>query len=68
MALVGEASLLRNPGKGLIGPHQRLGALKPTLHDVALWTDPKRQLERAAEVIRTKTGDPSEIGQSQGIS
>ena len=57
MALVGKPCLLRNPGKRLIGPaHQRLGALETALHDVALWTDPKRQLEGAAEVIGAKTG------------
>ena len=69
MALVGETSLLRDPGKRLIGPaHQRLGALNPTLHDIALGTDPERLLERAAEVIGAKTGDPGEIGQSQAIT
>jgi hypothetical protein len=43
MALVGETTLLRDPGKGLIGPaHQRFGALKPTLDDVALGANPER--------------------------
>ena len=51
------------PGKRPIGPaHQRLGALETALHDVALWTDPKRQLEGAAEVIGTKTRHSGEIG------
>ena len=43
MALVGETSLLRNPGKGLIGPaDQSLGTLKPTVDDVVLGTNPER--------------------------
>jgi hypothetical protein len=43
MALVGETSLPRDPGKRLIGPaHQCLGALEPTLRDVALGINPER--------------------------
>src|SRR6516165_8404806 len=69
MALVGKPSLQSNPGKRLIGPaHQGLSAFETALHDVTLWTDPKRQLERATEVEGTKTGHSGEIGQTQPIT
>ena len=43
MALVGEPDFLRDQGEGLIGPaHQRLGAVKPTVDDVVLVTNPER--------------------------
>jgi hypothetical protein len=41
MALVGEASLLRNPGEGLMGvAQQAFGALYPALDDIALRPNP----------------------------
>ena len=50
MALVGETSLLSNQGEGLMAPAQQgFRAVKPTLYDVALRTDPNCKLERAAE-------------------
>lgn len=68
MALVGEASLLRDPGKRLIGPaDQSLGALEPTLGDITPRAHSNRLLERAAEVIRAEACYGGEIGQSQAI-
>ena len=60
MALVGETSLLRDPGKRLIGPaHQRLGALKPTSHDIALGTNPERLSEKGRSSKRPATIIPN---------
>ena len=61
MALIGEPSLLRNPGEGLMGlAQQAFGALYPVLDDVALRPHPGGLLEGAAEVIGAQTGDVGE--------
>jgi hypothetical protein len=68
MALIGEAGFLRDEGKRLIGPpHQGFRPFEPALHDVTLWPDARRLLERAAEVIGAETGHSGELGQGQPI-
>ena len=66
MALVGEPSLLRHPGEGLVGTAQKgFRSRYPALHDVAPRPDPDRLLERTAEVIGAEAGDPGDLGQGQ---
>ena len=52
MALVEKPRLLRDPCEGLVAlAQQTLRPFKPALDDIALWPNPGRLLERAAEVI-----------------
>src|SRR6516225_397123 len=68
MALVAQPDLLRDLGKGLIGPtDQSLRPVEPTLHDIALRTNADRLFEGATEMIGAETGYSGEIGQRQPI-
>src|SRR5271165_5188422 len=68
VALICETSLLRDQGKGLIGPaDQGFRPLDPALHYVALRPDARRLLEGTAEVIGAETSHPGEIRQGQPI-
>ena len=64
MALVGKPALLRNQSNGQTSlTQQAFGALDPALNDIALRSNPSRQLERAAEVIRAQTGNVGQHGE-----
>jgi hypothetical protein len=68
MALVGEAGLLCDQSKGLVGlAQQGFCAREPALDDIALRPDARRLLEGAAEVIGAQTGHSCEFGQGQPI-
>jgi len=52
MALVDEASLLRNPGDGLMGlAKQAFGALYPALDDIAVRPNPGSLFKGPTEMI-----------------